>query len=210
MNDIKLKGKTMMNIHEMIVKAVNVKCQKEFLADQAVIKVVKANKLMEFDENTYVKIADSVFHNGIIEVKMLSRLLADAPDFARGFIGIAFRISEDDSSFESFYVRPTNGQSSDPIRKHRAIQYFSYPKYTFDYFREKGITGYEGSADIELNEWINLKVIVTDERAEFFVNGQQVLLVDQLKHLDSQGQVGLFVDIGTEGYFKDLYITYFD
>lgn len=199
-----------MNIHEMIVKAVNVKCQKEFLADQAVIKVVKANKLMEFDENTYVKIADSVFHNGIIEVKMLSRLLADAPDFARGFIGIAFRISEDDSSFESFYVRPTNGQSSDPIRKHRAIQYFSYPKYTFDYFREKGITGYEGSADIELNEWINLKVIVTDERAEFFVNGQQVLLVDQLKHLDSQGQVGLFVDIGIEGYFKDLYITYFD
>lgn len=199
-----------MNIHEMIVKAVNVKCQKKFLADQAVIKVVKANKLMEFDENTYVKIADSVFHNGIIEVKMLSRLLADAPDFARGFIGIAFRISEDDSSFESFYVRPTNGQSSDPIRKHRAIQYFSYPKYTFDYFREKGITGYEGSADIELNEWINLKVIVTDERAEFFVNGQQVLLVDQLKHLDSQGQVGLFVDIGTEGYFKDLYITYFD
>lgn len=210
MNDIKLKGKTMMNIHEMIVKAVNVKCQKKFLADQAVIKVVKANKLMEFDENTYVKIADSVFHNGIIEVKMLSRLLADAPDFARGFIGIAFRISEDDSSFESFYVRPTNGQSSDPIRKHRAIQYFSYPKYTFDYFREKGITRYEGSADIELNEWINLKVIVTDERAEFFVNGQQVLLVDQLKHLDSQGQVGLFVDIGTEGYFKDLYITYFD
>ncbi|MGX7328941.1 hypothetical protein [Enterococcus bulliens] len=194
----------------MIVKAVNVKCQKKFLADQAVIKVVKANKLMEFDENTYVKIADSVFHNGIIEVKMLSRLLADAPDFARGFIGIAFRISEDDSSFESFYVRPTNGQSSDPIRKHRAIQYFSYPKYTFDYFREKGITRYEGSADIELNEWINLKVIVTDERAEFFVNGQQVLLVDQLKHLDSQGQVGLFVDIGTEGYFKDLYITYFD
>lgn len=210
MNDIKLKGKTMMNIHEMIVKAVNVKCQKKFLADQAVIKVVKANKLMEFDENTYVKIADSVFHNGIIEVKMLSRLLADAPDFARGFIGIAFRIIEDDSSFESFYVRPTNGQSSDPIRKHRAIQYFSYPKYTFDYFREKGITRYEGSADIELNEWINLKVIVTDERAEFFVNGQQVLLVDQLKHLDSQGQVGLFVDIGTEGYFKDLYITYFD
>lgn len=199
-----------MNIHEMIVEAVNVKCQKEFLADQAVIKVVKANKLMEFDENTYVKIADSVFHNGIIEVKMLSRLLADAPDFARGFIGIAFRISEDDSSFESFYVRPTNGQSSDPIRKHRAIQYFSYPKYTFDYFREKGITEYEGSADIELNEWINLKVIVTDERAEFFVNGQQVLLVDQLKHLDSQGQVGLFVDIGTEGYFKDLHITYFD
>lgn len=199
-----------MNIHEMIVEAVNVKYQKEFLDDQAVIKVVKANKLMEFDENTYVKIADSVFHNGIIEVKMLSRLLADAPDFARGFIGIAFRISEDDSSFESFYVRPTNGQSSDPIRKHRAIQYFSYPKYTFDYFREKGITEYEGSADIELNEWINLKVIVTDERAEFFVNGQQVLLVDQLKHLDSQGQVGLFVDIGTEGYFKDLHITYFD
>ena len=38
---------------------------------------------------------------------MLSRLLKDAPDFARGFIGIAYCINEDDTKFESFYVRPT-------------------------------------------------------------------------------------------------------
>ncbi|MGT2775580.1 hypothetical protein ACVRZG_05895 [Streptococcus hyovaginalis] len=63
----------------------------------------------------------------------------DAPDFARGFIGLAFRISENDDYFESFYIRPTNGRTEDPIRRNRAIQYFAYPTYTFDYFREKGI-----------------------------------------------------------------------
>ena len=35
---------------------------------------------MEFDENTYAKLKDFSFHNGTIEVKMLSRLLPDAPD----------------------------------------------------------------------------------------------------------------------------------
>lgn len=38
-------------------------------------------------------------------------------DFARGFIGIAFRIDDEDSTFESFYVRPTNGRIDDPVRK---------------------------------------------------------------------------------------------
>lgn len=34
---------------------------------------------------------------------MLNRLLKETPDFARGFIGIAYRIHEDDTKFESFY-----------------------------------------------------------------------------------------------------------
>lgn len=51
---------------------------------------------------------------------MLSRLLPDNPDFARGFIGIAFRINEDNSQFESFYMRPMNGRIDDPTRRSRA------------------------------------------------------------------------------------------
>lgn len=31
-----------------------------------------------------------------------------------------------------------------------------------------------------------------------------------MKHGDSRGAIGLFVDIGTEGFFKDLDITLFD
>ena len=107
----------------------------EVIDNEKVLRVVKSGKINEYDENTYAKLVDSSFHNGIIEVKMLSRLLKDAPDFARGFIGIAYRINEDDTKFESFYVRPTNGrQCDDPVRKQHGCQYFSYPTYTFAYF----------------------------------------------------------------------------
>ena len=71
--------------------------------DEEVLRVVKAEKIHEYDENTYAKAQNVMFHNGTIEVDMLSRLLPDAPDFARGFIGIAFRIAEDDRAFESFF-----------------------------------------------------------------------------------------------------------
>ncbi len=93
----------------------------EDINSEQVLRVVKSEKIYEFDENTYAKLKESSFHNGIIEVKMLSRLLPDAPEFARGFIGIAYRINEQDSEFESFYVRPTNGRTcEDPVRHHRS------------------------------------------------------------------------------------------
>ncbi|MGC3144913.1 hypothetical protein ACPTG9_15130, partial [Enterococcus faecalis] len=78
-----------------------------------------------------------------------------------------FRIYDDDSIFESFYIRPTNGHSVDPIRKNRAVQYFSYPNYTFENFRNLNIADYEGSADISLNEWITLKAIIQESSGEF-------------------------------------------
>ena len=86
--------------------------------------------------------------------------------------------------------------------------YFAYPDYTFDYFRERGISDYEGPADIGLAEWIRLKAIVKDEQADFYVNDDLVLQVPQLKlGKNTSGSIGLFVDIGTRGYFKNLQIT---
>lgn len=153
----------------------------EVIDNEKVLRVVKSGKINEYDENTYAKLVDSSFHNGIIEVKMLSRLLKEAPDFARGFIGIAYRIHEDDTKFESFYVRPTNGrQCDDSVRKQHGCQYFSYPTYTFAYFRKHGITKYENQVDIDLNEWISLKAVIEDEKATFYSNDdpQPLLVVD--------------------------------
>ncbi len=201
---VDLKTKNLKGVHTAI----------ENINDEGeeVLRVVKSEKIMEFDENTYAKVNNISFHNGVIEVKMLSRLLPDAPDFARGFIGIAYRINDDDTKFESFYVRPTNGkQCDDPIRKAHGCQYFSYPKYTFAYFREHDITNYEAPVDIELNEWIKLKAIIEGAHAEFYVNDEDtpVLVVDDMKHGSNlTGSIGLFVDIGTEAFFKDLKITY--
>ena len=185
----------------------------EVLIDDApALRVVKADKLMQFDENTLVKLRDCDFHNGIIKVKMLSRLLPDAPDFARGFIGIVFRVNEQNSEFESFYIRPTNAMTEDPVRKSHGCQYFSYPGYTFAYFREFGITGYEAPIRYGLDEWVELKAVIQDDRAEFYLNEEEepVLSVDGLKHgKDAPGSVGFFSEIGTEAFFKDLEIEQF-
>lgn len=191
-------------------KAVNTSIESINLEGEKVLRVIKAEKIMEFDENTYAKLLNLSFHNGIFEVKMLSRLLPDAPDFSRGFIGIVYRINDDDTKFESFYVRPANGRIDDPIRKTHGCQYFSYPKYTFAYFREHNITKYEASADIGLNEWINLKAVIKGECAEFYLNNEKepTLVVNDMKHgAEQKGSIGFFVDIGTEAFFKDLKIT---
>ena len=190
-------------------KAVNVTVEEAILDGEKALRVVKGEgKRMRFDENTYARRIDSDFHNGTIEVKLLSRLLPDAPDFSRGFIGIAFRINEGDSEFESFYVRPTNAMTDDPVRRAHGCQYFAYPGYTFAYFREYGIEGYEAPVDCGLDAWIDLKAVVREDRAEFYLNGALALSVDGLKHgANARGGVGLFVDIGTEGFFKDLRIS---
>ena len=192
-------------------KAVNTETEEAVVGGLPALRVVKGEeKRMRFDENTYARLTDLDFHNGIIEGKMLSRLLPDAPDFARGFIGIAFRINEGDSEFESFYVRPTNAMTDDPVRRAHGCQYFSYPGYTFAYFREYGIEGYEAPVESGLNEWIDLKAVVRDDHAEFYLNGakEPTLVVNDLKHgKNAHGSVGLFVDIGTDGFFRDLRIT---
>ena len=76
----------------------------EVIDNEKVLRVVKSGKINEYDENTYAKLVDSSFHNGIIEVKMLSRLLKDAPDFARGFIGIAYRINKKAAWLSIFFL----------------------------------------------------------------------------------------------------------
>ena len=198
-----------MNIQDFI--AVNTTIEPMKIDTEDAIRVVKSGKLYEYDENTYAKLKDADFHNGTIEVDMLSRLLPDAPDFARGFIGIAFRVAEDDSSFESFYIRPTNSvnATNDPVRQAHGCQYFSYPGYTFEYFRNNNITKYEAPIHNELNQWVHLKAVVEDAHAEFFLNNEEspTLVVDGLfRGASSRGAVGLFVDIGTEAFFKKLSI----
>ena len=188
--------------------AVNVSAENFNFENENVLRVVKTEKLFDFDTNSVAKLKNSDFHNGTIEVEMLSRLLPDAPDFARGFIGIAFRINDDNSAFESFYIRPTNSNTSDAVRRAHGCQYFSFPKYTFAYFRENNITNYEAPISHGLNEWVKLKAVINDTRADFYLNGVLTLTVEDLKcGENARGAVGCFVDIGTEAFYKNLKIT---
>ena len=203
MKSIDLEKKNFTAIHTLV--------ENTMFENTPVLRVIKKNKLNLYDENTYAKLNNLQFHNGIIEIKLLSRLLPDAPEFARGFIGIVFRANANDSEFESFYLRPTNGRTcTDAVRKAHACQYFSYPGYTFSYFREYGITKYEASANIDLNEWITLKAVIENDRAEFYINQSptSLLTVEHMKHgIGQNGAIGIFVDIGTEAFVSELKIT---
>ena len=184
------------------------------LAGVPALRIVKKDKLTTPDENTYAALRGLQFHNGVIEARMRSRLLPDAPDYARGFIGIVYRAAADASEFEGFYVRPTNGRNcTDPVRKAHGCQYFAYPGYTFSYFREFGITSYEAPVEIALDEWFMLKAVIQDEKASFYLNGSDLpaLTVPSMKHgKDMKGALGIYVDIGTEAFISDLNVTLTD
>lgn len=179
------------------------------------LRVVKDSTLQKVDEPTFVRLKGVDFTNGTIEVKVLSRLLKNAPETARGFIGIAFRINDANSSFESIYIRPTNGRADDQVRRNHSVQYYSYPDYKFDRLRKEAPERYESYADMTLNEWITMKIVVNGSEARLYLNQakQPTLLVKDLKHgagsatADRSGGIGLWVDVGTEGYFADLKIT---
>lgn len=215
--DLHWKGRISMihafDFHETGLRPVNTSLSLLRDGDTLLARVSKIEKLDQDDANTYVRLDGVDFHNGIIEVDVCGKLLPDAPAHARGFIGIVFRANPMDSEFESFYIRPTNGRDcTDPVRKNHACQYFSFPGYTFGYFREFGIGGYEAAVeDIALGEWSHIKAEIVDDTGVFSVNGREVLRINDLKHgAAARGTVGLYVDIGTDGFFKNLAINCFD
>lgn len=198
------------DLEKAILKPVHVSMSLIKFEGKKAVRVTKDSSVKEFDEPTFVRLDNIDFANGVIEVKVFSKLLPDAPETARGFIGLAFRINEDNSKFESIYIRPTNGRAEQQIRRNHSIQYFSYPDYKFERLRKEAEGEYESYADMGLNEWIKMKIVVKDSHAKLFLNDnlQPSLIVNDLKHgSESKGAIGLFVDIGTEGFFSDLKIV---
>jgi hypothetical protein len=177
---------------------------------KAVVKVIKDSILKEVDEPTFVRVKNIDFKDGVIEVNVLSRLLPTASPSDRGFIGLAFRINGNNSKFECIYIRPTNGRAEDQLRRNHSIQYFSFPDFKFPRLRKESPKMYESYADMGLNEWTKLKIVVKGNQAKLFLNNnkQPSLIVNDLKHgAETSGAIGLFVDVGTEGYFSDLKVT---
>jgi hypothetical protein len=182
----------------------------EKLDGKNVVKVVVDTAIKTFDEPTFVKIKGIDFKNGTIEVKVLSRLITNSPDWARGFIGLAFRIDDKNTKFESIYIRPTNGRADNQIRRNHSIQYFAFPDYKFERLRKESPELYESYADMGLNEWITMRIEVKGKEAKLFLNNskQPVLIVKDLKlGENTEGAIGLWVGNWTEGYFRDLKVT---
>ena len=62
---------------------------------------------------------------------------------------------------------------------------------------------------MSLKEWIKMRIEINGETAEMFINDMKYssFIVDKMLGKNKIGGVGLYVDIGTIGYFKDLKVT---
>ena len=197
------------SLNQEHLEAIGVNMSHVMLDGKRSVQAVKNDAVKEVDEPTFVRCKDVFFKDGTIEVNVLSKLRQDAPAFARGFIGVAFHINENNSKFECIYIRPTNGRSDDQVRRNHSIQYFAYPDYKFSRLRKEFPEKYESYADMGLNEWIKIKIVVRGQEARLYLNDakQPSLVVTDLRLGNSPGGIGLFVDVGTEGYFSDVKIS---
>jgi hypothetical protein len=171
-----------------------------------------ALKLTEAEKapgEAYAAIKNIQFRNGTIELEVSGAPLKTAPDSARGFIGIVFRMQAGGSRYENIYIRPSNGRADDQLRRNHATQYVSSPDWPWERLRKENPGMYESYADMASGEWTRLRIVVHGTNASLYVGGapQPCLLVHDLKLGDVEGAVALWIGPGTEGYFRDLTIS---
>jgi len=158
--------------------------------------------------SSYAVVKDVSFRDGTIEVDLAGQPAAGADSGARGFIGIAFRLSSD-GRYEYIYLRPTNGRADDQIRRNHSTQYSSHPDFDFARSRQEAPEKYESYVDLQPGVWTKYKIEIEGRKARLYVNGaeQPCLIVNDLKLEPREGGVALWVGPGTEGYFSNLKIS---
>lgn len=146
------------------------------------------------------------FGDGTIEVDLASDLAPDAPNYARGFVGLAYRIDEA-GRFENIYLRPTNSIADDQVRRNHTIQYAAYPDFRFDALRRHFPGRYETYADLDTGRWIHLKLTVkgTTARLYFDRSPRPAFIVADMKLPAAQrGGVGIWIESGTVAHFRNM------
>ena len=200
--------------HEVSLNAVdklelhNVKADLVTYRGAAAVRIADSAATDVGDEGRLALVPGTPFQDGTIEVTVAGETVADAPDLARGFVGIAFRVT-DAAHFECFYIRPTNGRSEDQLRRNHSTQYISIPGFPWNKLRSETPGKYESYVDLVPGQWTKIKIQVVGQTARLYVNGagQPVLIVNDLKQPLAKGRIALWIGPGTIAHFADLKIT---
>lgn len=150
------------------------------------------------------------FGNGVIEAEIAGAPAPGAPETARGFVGIAFRLQNDMRTFETFYLRPTNGRADDQERRNHAVQYSSEPDWPFFRTRKETPSKYEAYVDLVPNAWTKVRIEVRGSHARLYVHDQEqpTLIVNDLKlGAGIKGAVALSPGVNSISHFRNLTIT---
>lgn len=150
------------------------------------------------------------FANGVIDAEIAGEPAPGADQGARGFVGIAFRVGAEATTYDAFYLRPTNGRADDQERRNHAVQYISHPDWPWFRLRKESPSRYESYVDLRPGVWTRIRIDVRGERARLYVHDheQPVLLVNDLKTgAQGRGSVALWIDSGTVAHFRDLTVA---
>ncbi len=191
------------------LKLVNVKAEPVTFKGRKALRVTDAAPAATGDDGRLAILTKTEFQDGVVEIDLAGEVAPNAPEGARGFVGIAFRAATEGSRFECFYLRPTNGRADDQVRRNHSAQYISVPGFPWQRLRKEFPEKYETYVDLVPGEWTKVKIEARGDKARLYVHGaeQPTLLVNDLKQGQSKGALALWVGPGTVAHFSNLRIS---
>ncbi len=159
--------------------------------------------------SSLILIDDVEVSNGVIEFDLAGSRSKDSNPMSRGFLGLAFRISKNNSTYNCFYLRAANGRAKTQLQRNHTVQYMASPDFDWRKLRTETPGKYETYVDMVPLEWTHVKIIIEDDSAEIYVHNatQPTLVVNELLTTEKSGKLGLWVGPGTDAYFANLKIT---
>ena len=146
-------------------------------------------------ETNFVPLVDETFTEGTIEVDVASST----------FSGVGFHADKNLSVADLVYVRPFN---SGTAKHENTIQYamMGRPRFGWRSLREQFPGKFESGADVAVDEWFHLKVIIDKRTASVFINdgSEPVLTVNQLLGDQQTGLVGVW---GWDTYISNFRVS---
>jgi len=110
------------------------------------------------------------------------------------FIGVAFRMV-DEATYDAVYFRPFNFRASNTESKSHAVQYVSYPQWSWEKLRAEKTGQYEKPIEPapDGDMWFHAKVVIEDKQISVFVDNAEepALQVTELSDR-SGGSVGIW------------------
>ena len=187
------------------LRLINVKAEVVELDGLEGLRVTRADDYSA--GGTLVLVEGSDFGNGVIRIELAGEPAPGADPNMRGFVGIAFRVDpEDPDRYECFYLRPTNARTQNQLQRNHSVQYVSHPEYPWHRLREESPGMYESYVDLVPGEWTSIRIEAKGTTAALYVGEaeQPVLIVRDLKHGKSLGQIGLWLHESTLAHFRNL------
>ena len=191
------------------LKPVNAKVESVTYKGRKALRVTDAAPQGTSDDGRFVVVSGSHFEDGLIEVNVAGDRLPNATELARGFVGIAFRVTSDRPLFEAFYLRPYNGRSEDQLQRNHSAQYISSPEFPWNRLRQEFPGKYETYVDLVPGEWTKLKIEVRGDKARLYVNDSRepILIVNHLLRGETKGAIALFISVGSVAHFSNLRVS---